>query len=383
MLFIILWISLAFTTANYWSKKNEMTFGLALIYCLLLTPLIGGIICSLYEQKIVSIKLVKSETETVNHIQILSKKSNTKMELPKDQSVRNAEEQFGKKSHFAKPQKEVVDVLEKEENLEIKKDLNKIDLFDSGIKKTFKENDVRTQSSRIDKNSVAVFQDPDIQVLKKRKHSLETKIDLLSIEKEEIELTINQFEIRYKLELGELILKILQYQSEAAKNRINRDEAKRDYDSFNESFKKAKIQLPSPLTHEQQNELKSIYRKATKICHPDMVEDDLKGKAQKIFVDLKNAYENNDLSRVIEILELLEGGEIGDLQSHNIDSIENLTLQVKKLENLLASLVNEVRRLKASKTYETIVSIGDIEHYFSNKKEQLNNQLYAMKYGKK
>ena len=54
MLFIILWIILAFTTANYWSKKNEITFGLALIYCLLLSPLIGGIICSLYQQKIVS-----------------------------------------------------------------------------------------------------------------------------------------------------------------------------------------------------------------------------------------------------------------------------------------------------------------------------------------
>ena len=124
MLFIILWIILAFTTANYWSKKNEITFGLALIYCLLLTPLIGGIICGFYKQKVVPNKLVKSEPATKNDKLLDSEKAITITELPKDESVKDGDEQFSTKSHFAIVQNEELDVHEKEENLEIKKEIS-------------------------------------------------------------------------------------------------------------------------------------------------------------------------------------------------------------------------------------------------------------------
>ncbi|WPC10980.1 hypothetical protein LEQ04_09980 [Riemerella anatipestifer] len=48
--------------------------------------------------------------------------------------------------------------------------------------------------------------------------------------------------------------------------------------------------------------MKKEFRKATVLCHADKVADEFKDAAQRIFIDLKEAYDTNDLKKVSEIL---------------------------------------------------------------------------------
>ena len=64
------------------------------------------------------------------------------------------------------------------------------------------------------------------------------------------------------------------------------------------------------ITEEQKQELKAYYRKASKLCHPDVVAEEFKKQAEQIFKDLKDAYDSNDLQKVKEILSNLEKGHI-------------------------------------------------------------------------
>ena len=51
------------------------------------------------------------------------------------------------------------------------------------------------------------------------------------------------------------------------------------------------------LNPEQKRELKSLYRKASKLCHPDVANGKSALKARATFIELKLAYERNDLER--------------------------------------------------------------------------------------
>ena len=67
------------------------------------------------------------------------------------------------------------------------------------------------------------------------------------------------------------------------------------------------------------------------MCHPDKVADEFKDAAQKIFVDLKAAYEANDLKKVSEILSNLERGKFKAM-SDTISRRTNLLQQVLNYE---------------------------------------------------
>ena len=76
---------------------------------------------------------------------------------------------------------------------------------------------------------------------------------------------------------------------------------------------------------EKQNELRKNYRKATKLCHPDKVTDEQKELATKMFTDLKNAYDNNNLEKLNKILSELERG-IFKSQGNTITEKDKLIL---------------------------------------------------------
>ena len=85
-------------------------------------------------------------------------------------------------------------------------------------------------------------------------------------------------------------------------------EAEEDYNTYHEEFESSKNEEIAKLTEDEQKELKSKYRKASKLCHPDLVSDEQKELATKLFAELSDAYERNDLEKVREILENLELG---------------------------------------------------------------------------
>ena len=75
---------------------------------------------------------------------------------------------------------------------------------------------------------------------------------------------------------------------------------------FHEDYEEVVNERGFELNDEQQQSLKEAYRKASKICHPDIVSDELKDQAHKIMSELNIAKKKNDLDKVKEILHTLQ-----------------------------------------------------------------------------
>ena len=219
------------------------------------------------------------------------------------------------------------------------------------------------------------WKDPEIDALKLEAKALEVEINNLSDEKADLEKIIHEFGIRHNQELGNLIIKLLQFRKENAKGTPQEEETEQDYNSYHEEFEASKHNEVAILTDEEQSELKSKYRKASKLCHPDLVSEEQKELATKIFAELSNAYEKNDLLKIREILDNLENRNFFIAKSEAINEKELLKTEIEKLRLRIKELKDHIQIIIESPTYETIISIGNWDEYFSNAKKELSSQL--------
>ena len=265
-----------------------------------------------------------------------------------------------------------------------------ITILNHCTKKEYSKAVVLIQNFTREFKKISIYNDPEIPALQLEIRSLEYQISSLSDEKIDIEKNIKNFELKYNEELGGLITEILYYKKVSAakiaeefKNDYQKqqeyEEAKFDYEDFSRSYQDKLSEIkPFVLDDEEQIELKKNYRKATKLCHPDKVTDNQKELATRIFTDLKNAYDNNNLEKVNQILNDLEKGIFkskGEATNEK-DKLriirENLILKRNELEELLLSIKN-------TDTFKKIFNLKNWDKYFENSKEEFTKILKALK----
>lgn len=224
------------------------------------------------------------------------------------------------------------------------------------------------------------WSDPEIAALKLEIKNLENQLNSFDNEKTELEKLLSEFQHRHTLELGEIILEILRLRKlkfKADKNKY--EEAENDEKQYQEQVDAEKNKEIFNLTQEQKAELKKKFRKATQICHPDKVIDEFKEVAHKIFIELKQAYDTNDLKRVTEILDELEKGTSLKPRSETISEKELLKSAITKLRIRIKTLETEIITIKQSETYKTVVGIVNWDEYFETIKEKLQRELKELK----
>jgi uncharacterized coiled-coil DUF342 family protein len=162
-----------------------------------------------------------------------------------------------------------------------------------------------------------------------------------------------------------------------AKNALDDDpvmqefkEAKEDSEQFNEEYDEIIAEEHHDLDEEQLKELKKAYKKASKLCHPDIVAEELKEQAHEIMSELNSARQKKDLNKVLEILNMLMAGGFV-IASDNIFDIDLLKTKILKTKAQLDELKTEIDELETSDTYKNIQSIDDKDVYFSEIKAQL------------
>lgn len=230
--------------------------------------------------------------------------------------------------------------------------------------------------------NLKIYTDQETEELKERIKFLEIEISLTASEKADIERQIHQYEIQYNTELGELIEEILERRRDKLKKEAESDKRKEkeykqateDYEEFKSSYEEIKKSKQFELTDEEQFDLKTKFKKACKLCHPDKVADEYKQDAQKIFVELKEAYDSNNLKKVTEILDQLEKG-IFKMGSESITEKEKLLILYNNLKIRLEKLRNELKELKGTEVYRVISSVKDIDSHFENIRQQLTKEL--------
>jgi len=233
------------------------------------------------------------------------------------------------------------------------------------------------------KNQLSSFSDPEIEALRLEAKALERKIQILSSEKLELDKIIHEFNLRHNQELGELIIKILKYRKKKSKGTPEFQEAERDYNDFHSNYETSKDEKIIPVTTDELKELKDKYRKATKLCHPDIVDKEQKEAAHKIFVELNDAYQRNDLKKVSEILNNLQSGKAFTSKADTANEKIVLQQEIERIQRRLNELQEEINKIKTSDTFKSIIGIKDWDIYFTQAKEKLLDQLYELENGRK
>ena len=233
----------------------------------------------------------------------------------------------------------------------------------------------------ISKNQqLSVWNDPEISALKLEIKNLENQLNGYDNEKIELEKLLSEFQYRHTIELGEIILDILKLRKLKFKdNKEKYDEAESDEKDYQDQFDSEKEKEIFELNEEEKIELKKKFRKATVLCHPDKVSEEFKAAAQDMFIELKNAYDTNNLKRVIEILEDLEKGNYFSSKSDTISEKELLRKAIAKLRKKIEKLEREIISIKQSDTFKTIIDIDDWDDYFQNTRQKLEVELKNLK----
>ncbi len=231
-------------------------------------------------------------------------------------------------------------------------------------------------------HKLAIYADPEIDALKFEIKSLEAEINNLSDEKADLEKLVHEFGVRHNKELGELIIKILKFRKEKAKGTPQQQEAEEDYNTYHKEYEASKDEEIISLTDDEKKELKDKYRKASKLCHPDVVSEEQKELATKLFAELSAAHEKNDIKRVKEILENLEKGHFFINKSDAITEKKLLQAEMEKLRLRIKELKGQLHGIKQSDTYTTVSGIANWDEYFTNAKQKLIVQLKDLEGGK-
>lgn len=223
--------------------------------------------------------------------------------------------------------------------------------------------------------------DPEIEALKFEAKALEKKIQELSSRKAELERLIHEFDFRYNYELGETLLQILKFRIEKAKDTITLNEATNDFEEFTKDYNASLDNKVFELSIDELKELKDKYRRASKLCHPDVVTEEFKEGAHQIFTELNEAYDANDLVMVSKILNNLETGIVFKSKVDTAIHKESLDKEIRRLKNRILEIENLVSDILNSDAYLKIPEMETWDKYFQDRKEQLVEHLEKLEDG--
>jgi len=156
---------------------------------------------------------------------------------------------------------------------------------------------------------------------------------------------------------------------------VEYEEAKEDSASFEEEYAVVVALETHDLDAEQEKELKLAYRKASRLCHPDIVSEELKDQAHTLMSELNAAKKAKNLERVKEILFALQHGGGFDVASDTIQDKDVLSAKISSIKKNIASLEIEIGELEKSDSFQVINEIEDKDEYFEELKAQLEEEL--------
>jgi hypothetical protein len=230
---------------------------------------------------------------------------------------------------------------------------------------------------------IVFFEDDAIQGLKYELKVLENLLNRLTTQKNEYERQLHEFNAEYVLQLGGLLEQVLRLRcyhyarmvKEQPELRAEADEAKQQYETFKQSSFEQMQNLPNALTEEQKKELKRLYRKASRLSHPDVVSDEFKQQGETIFKALNEAYRQQNLIRVKEIALALESGQSFGIASDTVTNKVLLRQKIELLRSRIGQTEAEIQLIKEDEAFKMLEKITDWDVYFDDLTKKLEAEL--------
>lgn len=159
------------------------------------------------------------------------------------------------------------------------------------------------------------------------------------------------------------------------------EEARHNFEEFQSEYEdvREREQNRFELSEEEKIELKKLYREAGKLCHPDIVPEEVRAKATEIMQRLNEAYTKHDLESIRKILESLENGAFLKPASDIINDIAILRARIEEIRKKIEALEADIATIEENETFKTIQEIDDRDAYFKNIEEQLRQEYRRIK----
>ncbi|EIN4740542.1 DNA repair protein [Salmonella enterica] len=158
------------------------------------------------------------------------------------------------------------------------------------------------------------------------------------------------------------------------------ENAEQDYHQYREQQQEAQFRYARDqrLSADERSELKRLWRQASRLCHPDVVADELKEKAHQMMVQLNQARQNADLARqnadlaaIRALLTQLQSGLEPMMASDRLNNLEHLRHKIRQLRTQIDALLKEITQLETENAWRLASSVADKEAYFSEQERAL------------
>lgn len=156
-----------------------------------------------------------------------------------------------------------------------------------------------------------------------------------------------------------------------------REEAKEKYERYQEQQTDAEQRLDNDrkLSSEQRQDLKRLWRQASRLCHPDLVADAFKEKAHQLMVQLNQARQRGDFPAIHALLESLKQGLEPLMASDLIDDLERLRRKISDVRTQIDAILHEIDALKGEESWRLATSLPDKDKWFKEQENVLSKTL--------
>lgn len=156
-----------------------------------------------------------------------------------------------------------------------------------------------------------------------------------------------------------------------------REEAKEKYERYQEQQTDAEQRLDNDrkLSSEQRQDLKRLWRQASRLCHPDLVADAFKEKAHQLMVQLNQARQRGDFPAIHALLESLKQGLEPLMASDFIDDLERLRRKISDVRIQIDAILHEIDALKGEESWRLATSLPDKDKWFKEQENVLSKTL--------
>lgn len=242
--------------------------------------------------------------------------------------------------------------------------------------------------------AIIVSEDYEIVELKFELKILELQLESITNEQSDIERDVILFNRRQFEILGDLTKEILRIKAaylqllvdlaevecdeEVESKKEDAKQAEQDYKDYSDEYVEIKQKEVIQLNKDSEKDLKTMFRKACNICHPDKVPVDQKEEATAIFIKLKSAYDNNDVSLVKEIYSSLLQGNFTHTQASVLKEVELLRSAITEIKHKLENHLKALYLLKKDPVVVAMQNIGDSEDkwiaFLQSKRQNLEKE---------
>lgn len=246
--------------------------------------------------------------------------------------------------------------------------------------------------------AIQIYIDPEYVTLRLEFKYLSQELAELKRVRAEIKEKLQLLSQGYRHELSQLIVELFQLRRNQLKEDIEElpEPAPEEPEApapepepgdtvYSEDTGETEFPEPEPeedatrLKPEEEQLLKRMFRQACKLCHPDVATNGDKAAAEATFIALKEAYAQQDLNRVGDILDQLLQNRPFAAHSETLADKETLRVEIGYLRLRVRAIRREVEELKQSPPYQKVIGIDDFESYFDEMKAKLRHQINRLK----